>query len=35
MPWHAMGSKNSAYAGPSGAYRLTWRSDLVALIANS
>lgn len=35
MPWHAMGSKNSAYAGPSGAHRLTWRSDLVALIANS
>ena len=33
MPWHAIGSKNSAYAGVSGAHRLTWRSDSVALIA--
>ena len=33
MPWHAMGSKNSAYAGASGAHRLAWRPDSVALIA--
>ena len=33
MPWHAMGSKNSAYAGPSGARRLVHRPDSVALIA--
>ena len=33
MPWHAMGSKNSAYAGASGAHRLIWRSDSIALIA--
>ena len=33
MPWHAMGSKNSAYAEACGAHRLTWRSDSVALIA--
>jgi len=35
MPWHAMGSKNSADAGAGGDHRLVWRSDLVALIAKS
>ena len=33
MPLHAMGSKNSVYAGASGAHRLAWRPDSVALIA--
>ena len=33
MPWHAMGSKNSAYAGVLGARRLAWRPASVALIA--
>ncbi len=33
MPLHAMGSKNSACAGASGARRLAWRPDSVALIA--
>ena len=33
MTWHAMGSKNSAYAGASGAHRLAWRPDSVALVA--
>ena len=33
MPWHAMGSKNSAYAGPSGARRLVHRPDSVAIAA--
>lgn len=33
MPLHAMGSKNSAYAGASGARRLAWRPDSVAFIA--
>ena len=32
MPWHAMGSKNSAYAGASGAHRLVHRPDSIALI---
>ena len=32
MPLHAMGSKNSAYAGASGAHRLAWRPDSVALV---
>lgn len=30
MQW---GVKNSAYAGPSGAHRLAWRPDSVALVA--
>lgn len=30
---HATVSKNSAYAGASGAHRLAWRSDSVALVA--
>ena len=33
MPLHAMGSKNSAYAGACSALRLAWRPDSVALIA--
>ena len=33
MPWHAMGSKNSADAGAGGAHRLAWRPDSVALVA--
>ena len=33
MPLHAMGSKNSTYAGVSGAHRLAWRPDSVALVA--
>ena len=33
MTWHAMGSKNSACAGASGAHRLAWRPDSVALVA--
>ena len=33
MPLHAMGSKNSACAGASGARRLAWRPDSVALVA--
>ena len=33
MPLHAMGSKNSAYAAASGAHRLAWRPDSVALVA--
>ena len=33
MPLHAMGSKNSAYAGVSGAHSLAWHPDSVALIA--
>ena len=32
MPLHAMGSKNSACAGVSGAHRLAWRPNSVALI---
>ena len=32
MPLHAMGSKNSACAGTSGAHRLAWRPDSVALV---
>ena len=32
MPWHAMGSKNSAYAGASGAHRLAWHLYSIALI---
>ncbi len=35
MPWLAMGSKNSAYAGARGARRLVWRPDSFALAANS
>ena len=33
MPLHAIGSKNSAYSGASGAHRLAWRPDSDALIA--
>ena len=33
MPWHAMESKNSAYAGASGAHRLSWRPDSVLVVA--
>ena len=33
MPPRATGSKNSAYAGESGARRLAWRPDSVALVA--
>ncbi len=33
MPLHAMGSKNSACAGASGARRLAHRPDSIALIA--
>lgn len=32
MPWHAMGSKNSAYAGASGAHRLAWCPYSIALV---
>ena len=35
MPLHAMGSKNSAYAGASGAHRLAWRPDSVAIITKN
>ena len=30
-----MGSKNSAYAGASGAHRLAWRPDSVAIITKN
>lgn len=33
MPWHAMGSKNSAYADASDAHRLARRPDSVSLVA--
>ena len=35
MPPRATGSKNSAYAGVSGAHHLAWRPDSVALGTNS